>query len=117
MITLEGLHAVLAEIKYRDWRFVVRSCGEGFLLQVEFTDHAGDVWRGRKLYVSPHSTRSEVVQTALLAVLIAEEHEAREQFQYRGEAIFAPHFHSDALLQLSLSGPGVFDKRAEGVNA
>jgi hypothetical protein len=37
------------------------------------------------------------VQTALKAVLTAEEHEAREQFFYRGGAVFGPHINVDRL--------------------
>lgn len=41
--------------------------------------------------------KSEVVATAMKAVLAAEEHEARELFKYRGKAIFNPHIDVDAL--------------------
>jgi len=47
--------------------------------------------KGRKWLLSQHMTDSEIVQTALLAVLVCEEHEARERFRYRGAAIFGPH--------------------------
>lgn len=53
--------------------------------------------RGRKWRLSPHMTRSEIVQTALMAVLAAVEHEAREEFRYRGEAIYGPHHDIEAL--------------------
>ncbi len=48
-------------------------------------------WTGRKWYVSPYSTRSEVVQTILKAYLTALEHEAREKFTFGGVAVFDPH--------------------------
>lgn len=44
-----------------------------------------------------HNTKTEIVMTALKAVLAAEEHEARERFKYRGEAIFSPHVDVDDL--------------------
>ena len=47
--------------------------------------------RGRKFYISPHMTDSEVIQTCLLAVLLFEEHEAREWFTYNGKEIYGPH--------------------------
>ena len=46
-------------------------------------------------------TRGEGVQTALLAVLTAVEHEARERFTYKGQAVFGPHFDVEALAQLA----------------
>lgn len=54
----------------------------------------------RKWRLSPHMTNSELVQTALKCVLTSIEHEAREQFRYRGAAIFGPHFDVDRLVSL-----------------
>lgn len=48
--------------------------------------------------LSPNMTKSELVQTAMKAVLAAEEHEAREHFRYRGKCIFGPHIDVDGLL-------------------
>lgn len=53
--------------------------------------------RGRKWRLSPHMTRGEIVQTLFLAISVAEEHERRENFQYRGERIFGPHHDLDEL--------------------
>ena len=58
------------------------------------------VWKGRKWFLSPHMTRSEVVQTAFMAVLAAVEHETREQFKYSGQSIYDPHFDVNALHRL-----------------
>jgi hypothetical protein len=43
-------------------------------------------------------TRSELVQTAFKAVLTSIEHEAREQFTYKGARVFGPHFDIEALV-------------------
>jgi len=51
-----------------------------------------------KWYLSRHATESEVVLTALKGVLTALEHEAREQFTYRGVALFGPHVDVRALI-------------------
>jgi len=51
----------------------------------------------RKWYISHHACKNEVVQTALKCVLTSIEHEARENFKYRGRPIFGPHFSVDAL--------------------
>lgn len=98
-MTFEELQQVVADIEHQGWKFVVSEIGEGFFLQVQFLapdtdDPCGltfSMQHGRKWYVSSFSTCSEVVQTALKAVLAAVEHEAREHFRYRGAPIFRPH--------------------------
>ncbi len=104
-MTLEEIKAVVAEIRYRVWTFELRHIvpatasslvGGTIYLQVRFPAD-GENWTGRKWVISPHATKSEIVQTALKAVLTAEEHEAREHFKYRGRAIFGPHYDVDFL--------------------
>jgi hypothetical protein len=90
----EDIRWTVGLVKYRDWDFYVSP--DRSYLQVRFVAD-GEAQHGRKWKLSPHMTRSEVVQTALAAVLAAEEHEARERFTYRGEPIFGPHFDVDAL--------------------
>lgn len=55
---------------------------------------------GRQWRLSPHMTESEIVQTALLAALTAEEHEAREMFKYKGKRVFNPHISVQGLLDV-----------------
>lgn len=62
------------------------------------------VWVGRKWRVSQHMAESEFVQTALSATLAAMGHEAREQFLYKGQAVFDPHYDVDDLVKLRLTG-------------
>jgi hypothetical protein len=97
---------LLHDVEYRrntGWRVAP----DGSWLQVvRFTDatKAGDTASlfGRKWRLSPHMTAGEVVQTALLAVLAFEEHEAREAFRWRGRAIFGPHIVLSALHDAAL---------------
>lgn len=56
---------------------------------------------GRKWYISPYMTDSEVVQTCFLAVKTFLLHEVHENFKYQGQPIFRPHFDIDALWELS----------------
>lgn len=56
--------------------------------------------KSRKWMLSPHMTKSEVVQTAFKAVMTAEEHETREKFSYRGQPVFGPHFDLDQLVRI-----------------
>jgi hypothetical protein len=97
MMTLKILQHLLTRVSFRDWRFAASESGGGFLVQVGFKVGRTRQY-GRKWYVSAHAVENEVIQTALMAVLTALEHEAREDFRYRGEAIYAPHFAPEALL-------------------
>ena len=93
------LRGTVADLAYKDWQFRVDKDGIGlWFLQVVVTgfDATTDEpirWSGRKWRLSMHSTRSEIVQTALKAVLTAEEHEARERFLFRSRPIFSPHLN------------------------
>lgn len=59
------------------------------------------MWKGRKWRLSSHMTDSEVVQTIFLAYQTAMEHDLREFFKWKGEAIFRPHFDIRVLHELS----------------
>jgi hypothetical protein len=54
----------------------------------------------RKWPLSDYMCESEIVQTALLAALTAEEHEAREAFRYKGKRVFNPHISIEALTEV-----------------
>jgi hypothetical protein len=91
--TMEHIAEVLADIQ----------CGTG--LSLRFRDGSLQVtdgeWTGRKWRLSLHMTDGEIVQTALAAVLAWHEHEARENFLYKGRAIFNPHLDLTILWERS----------------
>lgn len=108
---IDAMRAVLAQVAYKGWEFrieEIRPCllsgagcrmsGQSAYLQVRF-EAEGEQWSGRKWLLSQHMTESELVQTALKAVLTAEEHEARERFTYKERAVFGPHLHLEALIE------------------
>lgn len=104
------LERVLGDIDYKDWRMILGVDDEengAYWMQMafdgvdNFDPSKRDIWKGRKWRLSPHMTDSEIVQTALKAVLTAEEHEAREKFLYRGRAIFGPHLDLKRLWELT----------------
>ena len=66
----------------------------------------------RKWQLSAHMTPSELVQTALKCVLTSQEHEAREQFLYRGQPIFGPHFDVERLADLCEQGSLAMEVRS-----
>jgi hypothetical protein len=90
---------ILKDISYLDWDFLV-SDSPDFWLQVRFFD-SGRWWNGRKWRLSEYMTRSEIVQTAFKAILVAEEHETREKFLYKEKPIFNGHIDVDKLLEIS----------------
>lgn len=117
---------ILADVAFGKWEFLVHPSDAGFrrrdyrppppYLQVQATEpcvETGEMhtWRGRKWFLSPYMTRSEVVQTAFLAVMVAIEHETRATFTYQGEAIFSPHYNVDRLVELRATGTDVEDLR------
>lgn len=96
-----SLPEIVRDIHYKDgWSFLVAE--QGRYLQVQLPpDKDGIVWKGRKWQLSEHMTEGEVVQTALMACIAAEEHETREAFTYKGKAIFGPHLSIDKLLEIA----------------
>lgn len=95
----------LSHVQYKDVQFKVLDDGERRYLQASWpgTDAITGKPReckGRKWLLSEHMTKSEVVQTAMAAVLAIEEHEARELFLYKGQPIFGPHYDVEKLVGL-----------------
>jgi hypothetical protein len=106
---------ILDRVSYPGWEFLVGVDAAGFshsrpYLQIRCTGGVCNVtgeplsWSSRKWFLSPHMTPSEVVQTAFKAAITAMEHELREQFTYRGQAIFGPHFDVEALVDMAKAG-------------
>lgn len=107
---------IVARVSYPPWMIVVRPDKGHAYLQVR--DDEGrcnqtgeqNPWGGRKWRLSPHMTDTEIVKTALKAVLSAVEHETLENFKYRGVSIFDPHIRVDDLVEMRHSRP--LDARA-----
>ena len=109
------LRLVLGRIVYPGFSFELGHKGGEPFLRIHCagicnTTGAPLAWNGRKWMLSRHMTVSEVVQTAFKAVMTALEHEARENFKYRGAAIFGPHFNVERLVALA-NDPDAFDER------
>jgi hypothetical protein len=107
MKTFDEIKLIVANCEYKPWRIVVRHPTPQIIyLQVYCDDGVCNVtgekysWHGRKWYISHHATETEIVNTALKAVLAAEEHEAREKFKYKGVAIYDPHTDVNALIDM-----------------
>ena len=102
LIMIERIENLVSQIKYKDWDIIVAPMGGGHSIQVvlsSFDPQTGAPWRGRKWYISNFMTDEEIVSTIFKAILTAEEHECRENFLFKGKAIYGPHLSLDALVE------------------
>lgn len=95
----------LNQIKFRDYQFIVVTEAGRVYLQAYYEEPdvvtgENQVQKTRKWLLSPHMTRSEVVQTAFKCALTSMEHRTREHFLYKGERVFSPHYDVEALVEL-----------------
>lgn len=112
--TAMRLRVLINEVRYKDWRFLVDERPSSLTVRPVFEmpvfgDGPGMTpgvaqQAGRPWLITDRMTDSEIVQTLFLAIMVAEEHEIREGFTYRGRRIFSPHFHIDALAGLDHEG-------------
>lgn len=93
-------YEALKEIEYRDWKYGIYGAIDYEYLQITFFE-SGEKQYCRKWRLENRFTVSDIVRTAWLATLAAEEHEARERFKYKGKSIFGPHFDVDKLVELA----------------
>lgn len=105
-MTIMGVRSILRKIKYLNWNFYLGQLQDGEMyLQVGFITRdtstgKSSIQHGRKWHISRHAVKSEIVNTALKAVITAVEHEARENFFYRGQDIYNTHWNVDILHNL-----------------
>ena len=70
---------------------------QGHFVEEDVNDGTPAPQHTRRWLLSPHMTKSEIVQTVFKCAITASEHEVRERFTYRGRTVFGPHFDVDAL--------------------
>lgn len=104
-LTVPRISEILAAVEFKTGGFSVEEIDDGFLIQLssEEADVEGgerQLYAGRKWHISPSATESEIVQTAFKAVATWQEHEARDQFRYKGARPFSPHFDVEGLVEL-----------------
>lgn len=96
---ITDLESIISDIVYKEWQFTINQRGGGELfLQAIFMDDYMEQ-KTREWYIDRRATKSQVVQTAMALVLLAEEHEAREWFRYKGAKVFGPHLDVDFLVE------------------
>lgn len=103
----EDMEEIVGKIRYKPgWELRLREEPGRFYLQWHFSNPDAKnpmlvtpVF-GRKWFLSTWMTESEIVQTALMGALAAEEHECREFFRYEGKRVFNPHIDVRSLMEV-----------------
>ena len=106
MQNIQTIQQLVSGVSFNDWRYLVKMDGERPYLQIKFDapcNMTGNMEEqsGRKWVLSFHMTDDEIIATALKATLTAVEHETREQFKWRGQPIYRPHYDIYELHKLS----------------
>ena len=104
-ITITRMQEIISECRFPPYEFKVSEGHGGIHLQATYLDadivtDQLELQYTRKWLLSPHMTKSEIVQTAFKLVMTSMEHRAREGFKYRGCRVFGPHYDIDALVGL-----------------
>jgi len=107
MTTAKRTERVLASVGYPGYTFYVSRINvDAALLYALFEAPDNDnpsvmkTNMTRQWVVTSDMTDGAIVQTALKCVLTSIEHEAREQFTYKGARVFDPHFNIEDLVSL-----------------
>ena len=101
-MTEQEILNILKDLTYKNWNFIIHQKDSGWNLQAELERwDTKERTKSGKWYVSPHITKSELVQLCLKCVISAEEHESRLNFKYKGAQIFKPHYDVEDLVNLS----------------
>ena len=101
-LSLYAMRGIVALIDVPEFRFEVHLKDgvpylQGHYVEADIVSGVDEPQSTRKWLLSPHMTKSEVVQTAFKCYLTSMEHRARESFRYRGKRVYGPHFDVDAL--------------------
>lgn len=104
-IFLTHVRELIGACEFQGWTFHVLQRGEEVYLQLAWEAPCGEtgelnLQKSGKWFISRYATDSEIVQTALKAVLVAMEHEVRETFRFKGKPVFHPHYNVYALLSI-----------------
>lgn len=103
--TIQDIYEIVDKIEFKPWKLIVFLDDERPCLQVVGNSLCAITnlpieWKGRKWFLSFHMTTTEIVQTAFFAVKTAMEHEVRETFKYKGQAVYGPHIDIDLKVKM-----------------
>ena len=104
---VEDVEELLEEVECSPYQLRVIHIGansfaiQATLERVDIDTGEKSLGTGGKYYVSPFSTREEIIQKCLAACLAYAEHEVREHFKWKGRRIFGPHMSHDRLWEIA----------------
>lgn len=93
-----GFHAVAAEPDTEPYIQLEISEESDASLDASKRDGTRTPWKSRRVYLSHHMCRQEIVGAVFGLIDGAERHEMREWFRYRGASIYNPHLDPDVLV-------------------
>jgi hypothetical protein len=102
-MNIEQIRAIVKECTFHDYKFTAEVDGRGEMylhavyIEPDTYTQKPEPQFTRRWLISPMMTKSEVVRTVFKCAITSMEHRTREWFQYRGRAIFGPHFDVDVL--------------------
>lgn len=97
LLTAAEVRQVIEDIEYKDWVFEYKPVQNGIMIWPMFqrvdsvTGYLDWSKNMRPWYVEYWRDKGYLVQTIFKMIEAAEEHELRETFKYKGEAIYGPH--------------------------
>lgn len=105
MMEYEDFDEVLSHVEFQDYTLgLIQEDGRCYLQGTYFEPDVItgelELQKTRKWLLSPHMTKSEIVQTAFKMCLTSMEHRTREHFLYRLERVYSPHYDVEALVEL-----------------
>jgi len=98
---------VLRSVDFPGYDWYVTADGSGVRIHARFMAPCNvsggepEEQRTRRWGIRPGASDSEIVATAFKCVLTSMEHETREQFQYKGRAVFGPHMDVEQLWSIA----------------
>lgn len=90
---MDAMRALLADIDCSGLAFSADPAPGGYFLRVI----GPGPMEGRNWFLPSTANASDVIRTAFKAAVTWAEHETREMFRYRGDAIFGPHIDVERL--------------------
>lgn len=106
---LTHVRSLMENVAYPGLEFELMQSRDGSFLRVHNPEGIDNVtsedmpWSGRWWRLSEHMTDSEIVGTAFKAIITCLEHEARENFLYKGQAVYGAHLDVEELVKLRAS--------------
>lgn len=118
MKRVSEIQAIVASCKYPGLDIHAESMnGWGCMVQVSYMGpdvdppHEYRLQKGRKWYVSPWATETEIVNTVFMAVSRFVQHELEERFTYQGHRTHSPHMSIQDRIRIAERGK--WDHREE----